>query len=774
MKHSIFLARILVICSLIFVCSLWFKKEFHVRADITSESIGKAYSETENGQAVVGIRINADGAKVSYAYDVWQHQAAIGWKFQYAKLVGTVYNDQKMYLGDDGYLTFMQASGTNRRIRVSGSRIKNYLETKKKTDCYMIETVRYQRGQEISREYEYSDSTAAECVSAEYSLMLALRQDSNFCYGGCGPEEISCEYNIYTGLRMGTGKDISVIATGASITQEGTAYFTKKDYVVKTLPKAVKPQDTFRYELEGWYTQPEGGEEVRIGSLVSKATKLYARWKKIPVTYPVTCIDLLKTDQRDLVLGSSTWRAGYGDLVSGSQAGDEIQMGAYYEGREYTGCSSSKVGTEGAVVYRYFKNSFQTVTCIDSIAMGPDNGQQLGTTVWEEPYTAVVSGGVLGCNKETGVYYKGYSYISSTTQKVGTQGCKIYRYFTPVSYEIQFVSNCTSGGSMSPLKNCFYGHGYNLSKNSFVFRNKLTLNLNAEGALCDTTYQYVYQEFAGWSDSPDGAVVYSDGCEVNNLCEDGGIVKLYAVWRQKEITVTAQPQRPGYEFGGWGILKDSPLITVKPGGRYLMPDHDQTLYAIWIPEKNTSPSQNNLTASGMTTSGNDSVSMISTWIKSTPKPDEIAAVLAKNAKSKLLKKGSKVTKKGIVYQVTKSGTAKRTVRVVSSKKLFSKLVIPDSISINGYSYQVTAIKKKAFTNQTRVKKIILGENIKTIGKKAFYGNEKLKCILIYSKEIRFIGENAWKRMAKDCQIQFGSGCSRLCRKRVLQMHRQMK
>lgn len=1122
MKHSNFLARFLIICSLIFVCCLYFNTGRPTCAAIAPESIGRNYSATENGLAVIGVLLCIDGENMSYAYDVWRYHMASGWNFEYAQLNSMKFTTQDSQL-DKGYLMLlMEPSGSNCRSMILGGGVKAYMERKGIPDCYKIETIRFRKGEEISREYEYSDSSVADCVCEDYSLMRTLLQRSNLRYGGCNPDEISVEYNILTGLRIGTDKEIMVTADGATVTRDGVAYRGKnsKYYVVESLPEVKRPQDKYRYELEGWYTQPEGGDEVKVGTLVSKATRLYARWRKIPVTYSVTCVDLLKIGEKNVVLGTSTWEAEYGDCVHGSDVGDETQTGEYYGGREYTGCSSTVVDSDGATVYRYFKNSSMTVTCIDTVAAGPDTGQQLGNTTREASYTAVVSGGSFGCNEEVGAYYRGYYYNSSSTQKVGEQGCTVYRYFVPVTYDIQFVSNCMSGGIMSSIRNCYYGHRYTLTDNSFTKRNKLNFQLNAMDATCDTSYQYVYQDFAGWSDSPEGGVLYSDGCVVANLCEQGGVVKLYAIWSEKEVTVTAQPKRlgydfvgwsltpdasqgrkqflidgeevlyaiwkpapvkyhveyykqkldqsfeksaqyefsaytdayvtledisemypgffldkgasrlsgkvradgslvlsayfrrgeytldfdtqggkladgtstlearkdvyereitipdavidkKGYDFGGWAISKTSFKIVARPGEKYRMPNYDQTLFAVWVPKQNTPfivvPFYENINGLGyiqgekkslsgttddtvekgicvfysqnlekcicemfgegymlvssealeesrirgdgktsvdvylsrkkykisylsqteddktiviatkdavygqkvslpesfemvghvgtyrdetgrllypkdvITVTGNkeflidgkgyypeetkrpqdqkpvfpqesdlpqgslhpqgtpfvsetmapggdsslsgtdtnnggaDSgqISIISTWINSTPNPDEVAAVLAKKEQKKLLKKGRRVTKKGITYQVTISNKTKRTVKVVRAKKAVSKLVIPDSVSVKGYSYQVTAVKSRALANQKKLKRVVLGKNIKSIGRKAFYGSKKLSCIVIYSREIQSVGRDAWKKTSVGCRVQFGKECSDLCKKRVLRRHHQM-
>lgn len=1127
MKFSLTIVRTLLLSSVIFVCSLLCFGEIQTQAALTAKSIGKKYSETENGEAVTGVHLLMNGQSLDHAYDVWQYTHAGGWQFQYANLTGTRYQQQNLQVSSGRFLVLMEPSGSNNRVLVLVNQLKPYLK-ENAPDGYMIETIRYQKGEEISRDYEYSNDNAIKWADSAYSLMMKLTSGLNLRYAACNPEEISCIYQIYSGMRIGEGAGLPVTATGASITQDGMAYWKDLRYMVKSLPKAERPQDRYRYELEGWYTEPEGGEEITEGSLIKAGTPLYAHWKKIPVSYPVTCLDILQDGEREQVLGMHTWQAEYGDMVSGASMGDSSQPGKYYEGRDYIDCSQAVVDTQGATVYRYFRNSLMTVTCIDEVSEGPNSGRLLGKTAWQAPYTEIVSGGSFGCQPEIGGYYRGYQFASSTTQQVGLQGCTVYRYFQPVSYDIQFVANCTGGGVMAPIRNCYYDSEYTLTQNTFVNKYRLDLELNAQDASCDTAYQYVYPEFAGWSDSPQGGVLYSDGCRISNLREEAGTATLYAIWSEKEITVTAQPKRlgyefvgwsedpkdnrgrkqfyidqdetlyaiwkpapvtyhveyykqnlnqsftlssqyefsaytdskvsledldglysgfyldrgasnlsgvvkadgslvlsayfrrgeytlyfdenggtvvhsgsilpaitdvfekevtipnvllskKGYEFGGWGIDRDLNQVAARPGDKFSMQNHDQTLYAVWIPQENTSFTvvpyyenvngmgyiqgekliltgitedtveegicrfyatdlaqsvrimfgdgyelvsekelrQNRIQGDGSTTvelylslkkytvsfyedqgdysstlittqdvvygqdiylsesigtvdlvesyqdekgelyypgdivtitgyksflvkkrifypgetrnpqnskpvqptdspqsqetkepSGlgtaiqpeggilptgseqphenvvpespdnktedDSQVSVISAWIGATPDPNEIAAILDQNKESNLPKKGQQVTKKGIVYQVTSSTEGKRTVKTMRLKKTVSHLVIPSTIQIKGYSYQVTAIQKNAFAGKTKIKTVTLGENIRKIGKKAFYGNGNLKRIKIQSRNVKVIGAAAWKGASPKLQIQFGKNCSILCKKRVLSMYQKMK
>lgn len=65
-----------------------------------------------------------------------------------------------------------------------------------------------------------------------------------------------------------------------------------------------------------------------------------------------------------------------------------------------------------------------------------------------------------------------------------------------------------------------------------------------------------------------------------------------------------------------------------------------------------------------------------------------------------------------------------------SKKSVSSVEIPATIKINEQVYKVTGVKANALKDNKKVKKLTVGENVRVIGKKAFYGCKNLKSITI--------------------------------------------
>lgn len=102
---------------------------------------------------------------------------------------------------------------------------------------------------------------------------------------------------------------------------------------------------------------------------------------------------------------------------------------------------------------------------------------------------------------------------------------------------------------------------------------------------------------------------------------------------------------------------------------------------------------------------------------------------------KILTKGTSLLdqKTGAVYVITMEGKEVSYKKQNTKKK---KIVIPDQVTINGYTYKVTSIADNAFKNNKNITNVIIGKNIKRIGKKAFYGCKSLRNITIKTKLLK--------------------------------------
>ena len=125
-----------------------------------------------------------------------------------------------------------------------------------------------------------------------------------------------------------------------------------------------------------------------------------------------------------------------------------------------------------------------------------------------------------------------------------------------------------------------------------------------EQALPANTFTHADATFVGWSETPDGQIVYADGAKVKNLsAADGGSVTLYARWGTTSYNITLNSgggrinsgnitsyfsgigvklptdiTKTGYIFGGWYDNNSSKVTEI---GNDAVGDKSYT--ACWTP-----------------------------------------------------------------------------------------------------------------------------------------------------------------------------------------------
>ena len=110
-----------------------------------------------------------------------------------------------------------------------------------------------------------------------------------------------------------------------------------------------------------------------------------------------------------------------------------------------------------------------------------------------------------------------------------------------------------------------------------------------------------------------------------------------------------------------------------------------------------------------------------------------------------------VLKGNLVYAV-KNGKATFFYR--KNDKL-TKITIPATIKYKGKKIPVTVVEKEAFKGMKNLKTVIIGKNVKKIGKNAFRNCPKLKNITIKTKSLtaKRVGANAFKGINKKAIIK---------------------
>ena len=116
---------------------------------------------------------------------------------------------------------------------------------------------------------------------------------------------------------------------------------------------------------------------------------------------------------------------------------------------------------------------------------------------------------------------------------------------------------------------------------------------------------------------------------------------------------------------------------------------------------------------------------------------------------KQLKKGSRYTVGGNVYQATSANTVS-FIKAANKKAV----TVPATITIAGVKASVTAIGNNAFTSaKKKVTSVTIGANVTSIGKKVFAGCSKLKKINVQSKKLKKVGTKALQGIHKMAVIK---------------------
>ncbi len=122
-------------------------------------------------------------------------------------------------------------------------------------------------------------------------------------------------------------------------------------------------------------------------------------------------------------------------------------------------------------------------------------------------------------------------------------------------------------------------------------------------------------------------------------------------------------------------------------------------------------------------------------------------------KAVFVMKKSAFTNKNIKYKVTKCTASVKQVTVTGASKKLTSINIPATVKYNGMTFKVTAVNKKAFRKQTKLKSLTIGKNVKSIGSEAFSGAKKLAKIKFSGTALKSIGKNAFKNIKKNAVFQ---------------------
>ena len=144
------------------------------------------------------------------------------------------------------------------------------------------------------------------------------------------------------------------------------------------------------------------------------------------------------------------------------------------------------------------------------------------------------------------------------------------------------------------------------------------------------------------------------------------------------------------------------------------------------------------------------------------KPSDKPAVPGKNVQPgetgqphKPAQKGEKLQdESGAGYVVAKADSKNPEVAYQKAAVTKGTVIVPDTVEVNGTTYKVTSIEKKAFGTGKKIKTIILGKNVKTIKKDAFAGCKTLRKIIVKTKKLtkKTVAKKAFRGVRKNVRI----------------------
>lgn len=269
----------------------------------------------------------------------------------------------------------------------------------------------------------------------------------------------------------------------------------------------------------------------------------------------------------------------------------------------------------------------------------------------------------------------------------------------------------------------------NLNGGNLPEGTELTFEIGKQAVLpIPTRENYI---FAGWYDNE----ALSGSPIAIIAANDYGDRSLYAKWLAEECTIVLN-LNGGSLSEGTEIVHSPGTITQLP-----IPIYDDFVFGGWY---------NNAAFSGEAVSfipadASGNITYYAKWIYKEPSN---GAQTDSKSQNKVLPKGTLATFGKMTYKV--SNSKKHTVTLVEAYNV--NTTIPATIKLSGVTYKVTAISEKAFKLNAKVRKVVIGKNIKTIGKYAFDRCKNLKNITVKSKCLSSIGKKALRGIASNCCI----------------------
>ncbi len=146
-----------------------------------------------------------------------------------------------------------------------------------------------------------------------------------------------------------------------------------------------------------------------------------------------------------------------------------------------------------------------------------------------------------------------------------------------------------------------------------------------------------------------------------------------------------------------------------------------------------------------------------------PSPSSVPDDNTQKMPEDTVKNGDTAVIDGVEYCAADVEKGQAAACGVSSKTL-KKIRIADSVVIKGTSLKVTSVNAGVFAGMKKLKKVTIGKNVTSIGKKAFFKDKKLKSVVIKSKKLKKVKAKAFAGINKKAAAKVPKACKKKYKK----------
>lgn len=351
------------------------------------------------GDSVTTKEYNTTAGRIGYSFNGWYTDAALSEPLDTTSMITsgtTIYADMQKetycidYVTNGGTInsgkvdsyTHGDTVNLTQDVTKDGYTFVGWHYAKSLTDD-VVTTIDANMGRDITLYAEWEandfDYKVNHYILDTDGVHYTLKESETFT--GKTDEEVTPSVKTYTGFTSPDTKTVTLLY-GHDIVID--YYYTRNQYKV-TLKKDENIQKTSGagsyyygekvtieatpktgYSFSKWQDDNDvlSDNTVNNTSFILGDSDVTLEAKSLINQYDVSYIDWLddtsvsNTDK----LGSDVTALDYNSTVRGDDLGDDKTPGVYYKGRVYDRCTEETVGTDGATVYRYFKNASYKVT----------------------------------------------------------------------------------------------------------------------------------------------------------------------------------------------------------------------------------------------------------------------------------------------------------------------------------------------------------------------------------------------------------------------------